>query len=140
MKKIRIKLILIFIAFSTILGFALEYLMKNVISEYAVKYYSLIPILFFILGVPFILILTRKQEKVDDKRVVNEYLIIKVTKVLLSLFLLAIYWINNGTEVKTFGVIYILFYLLFLFFETYVYFQVEKELKRKREDKTSLEV
>ncbi len=140
MKKIRTKLILAFIIFSTISAFTLEYLIRNVIPEYGVKYYSLIPILFFVLGIPFILILTRKQEKVDDKRVANEYLMIKVVKVLLSLFLLAVYWINNGAEVKTFGVIYILFYLLFLFFETFVYFQVEKELKRKRENKTSLEV
>ncbi len=139
MKTIRTKLILIFSVCSIVLALTLEYLMRNILVEYAVKGYFIIPILFFLLGLPFIVVLTRSREKVEDKKMVNKYMLLKTGKMFFAMFIILFYRLNNKNDFKTFALIFALFYLLFLFFETYAYFQVEKGVKQIKENTTSLE-
>ncbi len=139
MKTIRTKLFLIFSVSSVVLALTLEYLMRNVLTQYAVKGYYLIPILFFFLGLFVIAVLTRSKKKLEDKRLVNEYMLLKTVKLFFALFVILIYRLNNKEDFKIFALVFALFFLLFLLFETYAYFQVEKGIKRLKENKTSLE-
>ena len=62
----------------------------------------------------------------------------RVIKVLSSLAFLLVYWLINKREIKNFAVAFIVFYMIFLIFETWVYLQVEKKMKKNVEIKNDV--
>lgn len=93
--------------------------------------------LFFLLievGVILYITNTSKKEK-KDKKLVNAYLLTKVVKILLSLFVIALYLLKVKTDVKTYLILFIVLYLFYLILESVLFIKIEKRLKKEPYEK-----
>lgn len=134
MENLRIKFILILTALILLTGLGLNYLLANVFTEFSFSGYQYVPIFFFLIGLGLIFSLTRIKKE-DEKKLVNKYMFMRVLKILISLLVILIYWMANKAEIKNFALVFIIFYMLFLIFETYIYLQAEKWMKKNAEVK-----
>ena len=137
MEKTRSKFILILTAVILITGFGLKYLITEALPQYSFSAFTSIPVFFFLLGLGLIYTLTAINNT-DGKKLVNKYMLMRVIKVLSSLAFLLVYWLINKREIKNLAVAFIVFYMIFLIFETWVYLQVEKKMKKKVEIKNDV--
>lgn len=137
MEKTRSKFILILTAVILITGFGLKYLITEALPQYSFSAFTSIPVFFFLLGLGLIYTLTGINNT-DGKKLVNKYMLMRVIKVLSSLAFLLVYWLINKREIKNFAVAFIVFYMIFLIFETWVYLQVEKNMKKNLEIKNDV--
>ena len=137
MEKTRSKFILILTAVILITGFGLKYLIIEALPQYSFSAFTSIPVFFFLLGLGLIYTLTAINNT-DGKKLVNKYMLMRVIKVLSSLAFLLVYWLINKREIKNFAVAFIVFYMIFLIFETWVYLQVEKKMKKNVEIKNDV--
>ena len=137
MEKTRSKFILILTAVILITGFGLKYLITEALPQYSFSAFTSIPVFFFLLGLGLIDTLTGINNT-DGKKLVNKYMLMRVIKVLSSLAFLLVYWLINKREIKNLAVAFIVFYMIFLIFETWVYLQVEKNMKKNVEIKNDV--
>ena len=137
MEKTRSKFILILTAVILITGFGLKYLITEALPQYSFSAFTSIPVFFFLLGLGLIYTLTAINNT-DGKKLVNKYMLMRMIKVLSSLAFLFVYWLINKREIKNFAVAFIVFYMIFLIFETWVYLQVEKKMKKNVEIKNDV--
>lgn len=137
MEKTRSKFILILTAVILITGFGLKYLITEALPQYSFSAFTSIPVFFFLLGLGLIYTLTAINNT-DGKKLVNKYMLMRVIKVLSSLAFLLVYWLINKREIKNLAVAFIVFYMIFLIFETWVYLQVEKNMKKNVEIKNDV--
>jgi amino acid transporter len=137
MEKTRSKFILILTAVILITGFGLKYLITEALPQYSFSAFTSIPVFFFLLGLGLIYTLTGINNT-DGKKLVNKYMLMRVIKVLSSLAFLLVYWLINKREIKNLAVAFIVFYMIFLIFETWVYLQVEKKMKKNVEIKNDV--
>ena len=137
MEKTRSKFILILTAVILITGFGLKYLITEALPQYSFSAFTSIPVFFFLLGLGLIYTLTAINNT-DGKKLVNKYMLMRMIKVLSSLAFLFVYWLINKREIKNFAVAFIVFYMIFLIFETWVYLQVEKKMKKNLEIKNDV--
>ena len=137
MEKTRSKFILILTAVILITGFGLKYLITEALPQYSFSAFTSIPVFFFLLGLGLIYTLTGINNT-DGKKLVNKYMLMRVIKVLSSLAFLLVYWLINKREIKNLAVAFIVFYMIFLIFETWVYLQVEKKMKKNLEIKNDV--
>ena len=137
MEKTRSKFILILTAVILITGFGLKYLITEALPQYSFSAFTSIPVFFFLLGLGLIYMLTAINNT-DGKKLVNKYMLMRVIKVLSSLAFLLVYWLINKREIKNFAVAFIVFYMIFLIFETWVYLQMEKNMKKNVEIKNDV--
>ena len=137
MEKTRSKFILILTAVILITGFGLKYLITEALPQYSFSAFTSIPVFFFLLGLGLIYMLTAINNT-DGKKLVNKYMLMRVIKVLSSLAFLLVYWLINKREIKNLAVAFIVFYMIFLIFETWVYLQVEKKMKKDVEIKNDV--
>lgn len=137
MEKTRSKFILILTAVILITGFGLKYLITEALPQYSFSAFTSIPVFFFLLGLGLIYTLTAINNT-DGKKLVNKYMLMRVIKVLSSLAFLLVYWLINKREIKNLAVAFIVFYMIFLIFETWVYLQVEKKMKKNVEIKNDV--
>lgn len=124
--------------FSGLIGYGLlvgaigAVILHNYFPVFSWNWYSAI-LIFFIIVETFILNLVEKNSHSEDKnRMVNIYTLTKAIKIILSLvFVLIYYIIERSYNIKMFIIIYIVFYLLFLIAETFLFAKVEKHIKMK---------
>ena len=137
MEKSRNKFILILTAVILITGFGLKYLTEYVMHQFKVSAFTLIPVFFYIIGLTLIYVLTGINPA-ESKKLVNKYMLLRVIKVLTSLAFLLIFWLINKAEIKNFALLFIVFYMIYLIFETWMYLQVEKMMKKNAGVKNDL--
>ena len=137
MEKSRNKFILILTAVILITDFGLTYLTEDVMPQFKVSAFTLIPVFFYIIGLTLIYVLTGINPA-ESKKLVNKYMLLRVIKVLTSLAFLLIFWLINKAEIKNFALLFIVFYMIYLIFETWMYLQVEKMMKKNAGVKNDL--
>lgn len=137
MEKSRNKFILILTAVILVTGFGLKYLTEYVMPQFKVSAFTLIPVFFYIIGLTLIYVLTGINPA-ESKKLVNKYMLLRVIKVLTSLAFLLIFWLINKAEIKNFALLFIVFYMIYLIFETWMYLQVEKMMKKNAGVKNDL--
>lgn len=94
-------------------------------------------ILFFFLFVESLivnLVVSNSRNK-DKKRLVNIYMLTKVIKIVLSLgFVLLYITLERMDSFKSFILLYVAFYILFLFAELVIFSKIEKYIKSNNSD------
>jgi hypothetical protein len=88
----------------------------------------------FLCELAIILIIDKKSKTVSVRQSINLFMGLKVGKILLSLFFVAIYTIAVKTEVKRFVMVFLGIYLIYLVFDTFYLMSKEKETKIKKTD------
>ncbi len=133
MKRIYNQLFLVFTAVILVTGWVGWYLLNNILKLENIEFFPLIPSFFFVFGISVLNVITRIQRD-NAKRIVNIYMIIKISKILLSaLFILLIYLLlkeEAKVMVLTFGA----YYFIYMLIELYVFSRVEKAEKKLKEN------
>lgn len=94
--------------------------------------YALIPLFFYVLGLLFIVFLRRSALK-ESKKTVNTFMMFRVIKVVAILMILIAYWLIDKQNIRSFAIVFLMFYLIHLMWETYIFTQIEKYIKFKME-------
>ena len=124
MKKLRRKFILLLTLFVVVIGCGSWLVLIHFFPQLAFFDYPLIPLFFFIVGVVSIYILTGL--KIDrPNKLLNTFMLIRGIKMFLALVLTTIYWLVDRAEIKSFAIMMVVFYLCYLFLETYIYIKLE---------------
>lgn len=93
--------------------------------------YFIIPIFFYVLGLIFILQFKRTPRQAG--KVINVFMLIRTFKIFTSFILILIYWAYDKSNIRDFAILFIIFYLISLIWETYIYLRMEKYMKFKDE-------
>ena len=140
MRKLAIQLIKVHTVVLLLSGIGVWYIMHLFFPDLLINTFFIVPLFFYILGLIFILIL-KKIPLDQPKRMVNLYMLLRVFKLFVSAILIAIYWFLNRDEIRSFAMVFIVFYLIYLIVETYIYTKVELFIKSvNRKDKKKKEI
>ena len=124
MKKLRQKFILLLTLFVVVIGFGSWVVLIHFFPQLAFFDYPLIPLFFFVIGIVSIHILTGL--KIDKpNKLLNTFMLVRGIKMFLALILTTIYWLLDRAEIKSFAIMMVVFYLCYLFLETYIYVKLE---------------
>lgn len=98
---------------------------------YYFTHYPSIPIFFYFFGL-FYIYMFEYCFRIDPKRIVAVCLVAKITKMLLSILIITLYALAIRRQVVAFIGTYLVFYLVFLVFETRFFYLFEVKYKRHR--------
>ena len=128
------KLVTNFIISHTIMfilsGFGMWIILKQFFPEIWINDYFIIPIFFYLLGLVFIWQF-RHSPLEKPAKMVNVYMLMRMIKIFASFVFVLIYWFINKLNMRNFAIIFIIFYLINLIWETYIYTWMEKYIKHK---------
>lgn len=130
------KLIRNFIILHTILfivtGVGIWFILNRFFPSISLFGYSIVPLFFYVLGLFFICCL-RRTSLDESNKMVNTYMMFRMIKIFVSLSGLIIYSILYKETIRSFAIVFLIFYIINLVWETYVFTQLEKYIKFKME-------
>lgn len=124
-----------------ITGFGIWILLNKFYPELLIDYYFVIPLFFYLMGIIFIF--RFRHTPVDEpKKMVNLYMLMRMIKVFLSLAIVLLYWFLDKEHIRNFAIIFVVFYIFNLIWETYIYLRMElyfkyKDKQQKKSNKES---
>ena len=131
MKKLVVYFIILHTAMLLITGFGMWLILSHFFPEILIDSYVIIPVFFYILGIIFILQFRRTPREAG--KVVNVYMLIRTFKIFTSFAIILIYWVLDKANIRNFAILFIIFYLISLIWETYIYLRMEKYIKYKKD-------
>ncbi len=129
MNSFRIKYLTYLLSFSLITGAGIGALLYYYLQDYYPQWYVGILSFLFLFESLVICIVDSASKKLGQRKLANLYLLLKVVKILSSLAFVGIYAINNKEGIRSFVLVFVFFYFLFLLFDTLFFSRVEKRLK-----------
>lgn len=129
----KAKLITSVIAFGLITGALIGMLLYYQFPEFYPNWYGGILVFFLILETIIVSYVVSASNKVNQKQMLNTYLLIKVIKIFAALLFVGAYAIIVKENLKSFVLVFMIFYLLFLGMESILFLKVEKRLKNKQQ-------
>jgi len=104
-------------------------ILKSLYPSETYSWYPYIPGVFFLMGILVILILS-KNYKLEAKKLVNLYMVLKLVKIIFAMaYLLAFYFIVRK-DIRVFGLVFASFYAIYIGMETYIFYSIEKQIKK----------
>lgn len=129
----KAKLVTYILAFGLIIGALIGLLLNYVFPQYYPNWYEGILLFFIVIESLILIYVESASRKVTSRQMLNTYMLTKVVKVFASLIFIGAYMIAVGENKKSFVLIFMIFYLLFLAFEAMLFLRIEKRLKKKQE-------
>lgn len=136
MKKLRRKFIFILTLFILVVGFGSWLVLIHFFPQLAFYDYPLIPLFFYVVGIISIYILTGLKTDKSSK-LLNTFMLLRGIKMFLAIVLATTYWLLDRQEIRSFAIMLVVFYLCYLFLETYFYVKIEIW---KRKNRQSLDI
>lgn len=133
MNFFRAKLISSVLAFGLITGGLLGALLYFQLPDYYPNWYEVIVIFFLALESFIIGFVESTSHKATQRQLLNTYMLTKVIKVFASLIFVGVYALVVEEGIKNFVLIFMLFYLLYLGIESFLFVRIEKQLKKKQQ-------
>lgn len=130
MKRLRGFFILLFTPVMLVLGWGGWWLLIAVLKDSYFSWYPIIPLFYYIMGVLTVLDLT-KSTKDSERKLVNKYMLMKLYKIAAALVIFAVYYFVVDDKVMQFSAVFVTYYIIYLFIETYFLFMTEKTKKQK---------
>jgi hypothetical protein len=129
MEKIKKMFNILLVLVLLVSGWSGWFILQTFFPTHSFEWYPVIPVFFLIFGIVHIQILTRTKKE-NPRKVVNIYMIIRLSKMVLSFLLLGIiYLIYAKLHFRDFAFVFALFYFLYLGLETYFFYRTEKFIK-----------
>lgn len=129
----KAKLITSVFAFGLIVGALIGMLLYYQFPQYYPHWYGGILAFFLILETLIISYVVSASKKVTQRQMLNTYMLTKVVKVFAALIFVGAYAIVVKENIKSFVLIFMIFYLLFLAMESMLFLKIEKRLKNKQQ-------
>lgn len=134
MKRLTNNLLISHTAVFLILGFGIWFLMNLFFPEITIKGFAIIPLFFYLLGLIFIFQFNRTT--IDKPiNIMKLYMLMRVIKLFASLVLVSVIWMTDKANGRNFAIVFIIFFFLSLFWETYMYLKVERFIKANQINK-----
>ena len=134
MKKLTTKFFIIHTILSIVTGVGIWYILNHFFPFLIVRGYIIIPLFFFILGALFIYRF-RHTSLSKPKEMVNTYMLMRMIKIFISFVIIFIYWLIHKPNIRSFAIVFVIFYLINLVWETYIFTKMENYLKFKLDQK-----
>ena len=129
----KAKLITSLLAFGLITGAAIGALLYYQFPDYYPDWYEGILAFFLILESLILIYVESASRKVTQRQMLNTYMLTKVIKVFSALIFIGIYYAIVRENIKSFVLVFMIFYLLFLAMESWLFLKIEKRLKNKQQ-------
>lgn len=133
MNPFRLKLLGTLWAYGLIVGSVLGLILVYFLPEYYTNWYPGVLSFFLIFETAIMIYVESYSKKATARQLSNAYMLTKVVKILAALVLVGIYAAVVGEAMKSFVLIFMLLYVLFLVIETYLFTMIEKHLKKEKE-------
>jgi len=133
MKSLKKRLVIILTAVMLVAGWGVWGLLVSILPESYFPLYPIIPSFYYVMGLVLIQVITR-DKKESELKLVNLYIIIKLTKVAACVLIGGIYLFVITLQRRDFIVVFVGFYLLYLGLETYFFYLTEEIIKKKKVD------
>lgn len=130
MKKLTTYFIIVHTVMLLIAGFGIWFILKEFFSELLINSYFVIPIFFYVLGLIFIYIFNHTSLE-NPQKVVNVYMLLRMIKIFISAAIIFIYWLVDKEGLRSFAIIFVVFYVINMIWETYIYMRMEMYFKYK---------
>ncbi|MBD8389380.1 hypothetical protein [Dysgonomonas sp. BGC7] len=128
----RAKLITLLLAYGLIVGALVGALLYYVFPQYYPQWYEGI-LLFYLILEPLVLVYVESSSRrVTQRQMLNTYMLTKVFKIFAALIFVGAYAIIVKENIKSFVLTFMIFYLLFLAIESFLFLKIEKRLKNKQ--------
>ena len=125
MKKLRRKFILLLVLFIVVVSIGSWLILNMFFPHLLFQDYPLVPLFFLIVGVVPIYTLTKLKLDKPNK-LINTFMLVRGVKMFFAIILALAYWKVNSADIKSFAIALVVFYLFYLFLETYIYIKLEK--------------
>lgn len=132
MNLFKTRLITIVIAFGLIVSALVGAGLYHFIPSFDWNWFVGI-ILFFLILEPLLISYVEGVSRGQKKKLVNAYMLTKVVKVILSLIFVTIYALAVKENIKSFVAVFILFYLLYLAVEAFLFIKIEKHISNSKD-------
>ena len=113
-----------------IIGIGVWFIINQFFPDMMVNGFGVIPVFFYFMGIIFIWRF-KKAPFHDSGYIVNLYMLLRMIKVFTSFAIILIYWLVHKSYIRNFAIIFIIFYLISILWETYIYLRMEKYMKYK---------
>ena len=125
MKKLRRRFILLLVLFIVVVSIGSWLILNMFFPHLLFQDYPLVPLFFLIVGVVSIYTLTKLKLDKPNK-LINTFMLVRGVKMFFAIILALAYWKVNSADIKSFAIALVVFYLFYLFLETYIYIKLEK--------------
>jgi hypothetical protein len=129
MKELRQKLIFILTLLILCIGWFCWFTISEFFPKELFSGYVILPVLYYIAGLLLIEVLYR-VDKTKPLKLARTYLVMHILKFVVFGALALYFILALGVKTKVFIVVYALYYLVFIIFETWTYYSVEKQIKK----------
>lgn len=119
---------------SLIAGWAGAAIFHYLLPEHYFGGYPFIPVYFFLFGV-FEISMFDACRKYAPQKLLLLYMAVKVMKMLLSVMFLVVYCLAVREEARLFMLTFIIFYIVYLIYETWFFFTYEVAKKQNQKTK-----
>lgn len=130
----RNKIIMSVLFLGLIGGVLIGTLLYHLEDGFDLNWYIASLFFFLILEVFIVACVESKSHKVEQKKLVNIYMLTKVVKILLTLVFATIYALAVKENIKTFILNFSSLYVFFLIIESSTFVKIEKHLKEKNKE------
>lgn len=129
----KAKLITSIFAFGLIAGALIGMLLYYLFPEYYPDWYEGILAFFLILETFIVSYVISVSKKATQRQMLNTYMLTKIIKIFVALLFVGAYYIIVKENIKSFVLVFMIFYLLFLAMESILFLKIEKQLKNKKQ-------
>jgi uncharacterized membrane protein YiaA len=133
MKKFVRKFWIIHTLLLLALGVGVWVALKFLFPELEVKGYFIIPLFFYLIGV-VLFWRFRRISISNPSKTTNMYMQMRVIKMLLSFAILIAYWLLNKPGIRSFAIVFAVFYLVYLIWETFLLLRFEEHIRSMRNE------
>ncbi len=116
------------------LGIASGMVLAYALPGYWFPLYPLVPVYFMLLAVAVTAVVSHAPHDGDARRTINRIVLLRGLKLMLSIVFIILYVWLSGVNNGSFLTVFMLFYLVFMGLEVYVFNRYNKTLKTKGTD------
>lgn len=127
----RNKYLLYLLSTLLVLGGGIGALLYYVFPAYFPHWYVGILAFIFALECGVVCTVVKRSEQLSGRKMVNLYMVLKGVKLLLSALFVGVYALCVKEGVKSFVLVYLLFYMFYIFLEVPFFSEVERRIKNK---------
>lgn len=130
MKELRTKIVVLFTFLMLVAAWGFWWL-QTALMPATIEAYPFIPLVFYFSGIVLVQTLYR-LDKTNPRKLVNVYMLLKLLKMVIGGIMALIYLLVLHAPLKPFIIVFAAFYMLYILFETYVFYSFEKQIKKER--------
>lgn len=130
MQKLANKLMSLYALVMLSAGWGGRAILYKLYPNLSFTWYPYIPVLFWLMGI-FTIVILSKSYRLEGKKLVNLYMMLKLLKMVFAMSYVLGYYFIVRADLRMFGVVFALFYAIYIACEFYIFYSIEKQIKKE---------